>query len=278
MRPEIRFPALLLILLCLLASPAQSTEADSRAVEIAHRTMDAMGGRAAFEATRLLRFDFVVRQGESERPAYRHWWDRWTGEYRLEGRTGDGEPFRVLFDVDTRKGEAWIGERKLEGEERDEMLERAYHRFINDSYWLLMPWKWLDPGVRLVYEGEHTIDGEVFDVVELTFEDEVGITSGDRYRGFVSRDTALMERWEFVLQQEDGSPGEGPPSAFAWEEWEETEAGILLSTVKPSLKPGSDAAITFPVVKAVADASDELARSWVRPSEPLSSEVGDGGS
>ncbi|MDX1631779.1 MAG: hypothetical protein R3234_07950, partial [Thermoanaerobaculia bacterium] len=194
----------LLILLAPVASPPATAESRTRAVEIAERTMAAMGGRSAYEATRLLRFDFVVRQGETERPAYEHWWDRWTDEYRLEGRTGEGEPFRVLFDIDTREGDAWIGERKLEGDELDGMLERAHHRFINDSYWLLMPWKWLDPGVHLAYEGERTIDGEVFDVVKLTFEDDVGITSGDRYWGFVSRETGLMERWEFVLQQEDG--------------------------------------------------------------------------
>ena len=257
----------------LLAQPPggdpPAAERDARAVAVAERTMEAMGGREAFENARLLRFDFQVTRGEEVFPPHSHWWDRHTGEYRLEGTTREGEPYRVLFDLDTREGEAWIGSRALEGAEKAEMLERAYGRFVNDTYWLLMPWKWLDPGVRLSYEGERTIDGTTWDVVELAFGSGIGLTSNDRYFGYVNRDSGLMERWEYVLQQEDGAPGEGPPRAWAWEGWEPTNAGFRLSTVKRSLGDGPATAISFPVAGAWAELPDDAVRQALHPTSPL---------
>ena len=148
-----------LLLLLLAAGPA-TPQSDERALEIAQRSMDAMGGRAAFEGIRLLRFDWAVDR-EGERVAhYRHWWDRYTGDYRLEGKTRDGDSLRVLFNLETRDGEAWLNGEQLDGEARAEQLEFAYGRFINDSYWLIMPWKWTDPGVHLAYEGERTLAGQ----------------------------------------------------------------------------------------------------------------------
>jgi YVTN family beta-propeller protein len=248
-------------------SPA-AAERDPRAVEVAERMMQAMGGRDAYESVRLVRFDFeVVRDGESL-ARYYHWWDRGTGRYRLEGTTPEGEPFRVLFDVDTRDGQVWVGRERLEGEEADRYLERAYGRFINDSYWLLMPWKWLDPGVNLAYEGEREVDGTAYDVVRLSFGD-VGLTPNDRYWGYVSKETGLMERWEYVLQKEDGSPGDAEPTAYAWEDWQETQVGVKLATVKRRLSAGPEVLIRFPVLFLAANAPEEELNPILRPHSPL---------
>ena len=84
------------------------------------------------------------------------------------------------------------------------MIQEAYGRFINDSYWLLMPLKMQDPGVNLDYDGEATRDGETYDVIKLTF-DHVGLTPGDTYWVFVNRKTHLVDRWEYILQDEGGS-------------------------------------------------------------------------
>jgi len=219
---------------------------DSRATEVATRMMAAMGGEAAWRSTRLLHFDWaVVRDGETI-VRFEHWWDRSTGDYRLEGKTRDGAALRVLFNVESRDGRAWLDDKELDGEAATEQLDNAYARFINDTYWLLMPWKWLDPGVVLTYEGEREADGRTFDVVRLEFGDGIGLTSGDRYWGWVARDSGRMERWEYLLQNETGEPGTGDPTAWAWEEWIETDSGIALSTVKRRLGGDGDVRITFP--------------------------------
>lgn len=240
----------------LAAGGVTAEERDPRAVEVAHRLVDALGGRQAFEAARLARFDFRVERGGETLALYRHWWDRHRGDYRLEGVDREsGLPFRVLFDVSSREGRAWLGDRELSGEEADAWLERAYGRYINDSYWLLMPFKWLDPGVSLAHRGERELEGEVYDVVELSFAEDVGLTSDDRYWGWVSRRTGRMERWEYVLQDESGEPGSGEPTAWSWGGWEETPAGVIVSTVKQRIGDG-DVVISFPVAVLEADVSD----------------------
>lgn len=247
-----------------LASAAAAAD-PTDPTEIAHRMMDAMGGREAFESVRLLRFDFEVERDGERLALYRHWWDRQTGDYRIEGTERDGSPFRVLFDLTTGptpSGVAWRGGERLEGDEASELLERAYQRHVNDGYWLLMPWKWLDPGVRLTYEGERTLahdgdGGQTFDVVALEFADDVGLTPNDRYWGYVSQRTGLMERWEYLLQDEDGTSGEGEPTAWSWQDWQETDAGILLSTVKRRLGEGPQVTIAFPIAEARAEVGAE---------------------
>jgi hypothetical protein len=246
-------------------APSFAAEPAPEAVSLAHRTMAAMGGEDRWRAARLLRFDFTsVRDGQPG-ALYSHWWDRQTGDYRLEGVDKEGNPYRVLFDVGDRTGRAWSGGRELAGDELGRMLEMAYGRFINDSYWLLMPWKWLDPGVRLGHEGRRAVDGAEYEVVTLAFEDGVGLTSRDRYWVLVSPESGRVARWEYVLQDQEGRPGQGEPTAWAWEEWKPTAAGIELATVRRRIGPGPAVQIRFPVAEAWSEPSAEQLREAFEP-------------
>jgi len=226
---------------------------DPKAAALAQRSMDAMGGKAAFEARPFVRFDWAVERDGTIGARFEHRWDRATGRYRLDGKTKEGKAFRVLFNVNDRQGQAWLDGKLLEGKEASDHLEMAYGRFINDSYWLLMPWKWLDPGVTLAYAGEKTIGGQSFEVALLTFEKGVGLTSGDRYWGFVSKQSGRMERWEYLLEKEDGSPGEGAPTAWIWSDWKEAGGGVRLATRMLKEGEGPKVAIVFPVAALEAE-------------------------
>jgi hypothetical protein len=127
-----------------------------------------------------------------------------------------------------------------------------------------MPWKWLDPGVQLTLHEPREANGTTFDIVELSFTDGTGLTSGDHYWGWVSRTSHRMERWEFVLQTEDGRPGDGDPSTFLWTDWVKTDSGLLLSTVKSSLADGG-VTISFPVLEAHSEISPEQIQSFFAP-------------
>ena len=263
-----------LLVLSALAQPAParaaepvpgSTEAAPEAAALARRTMAAMGGEDRWRAARLLRFDFTsVRDGQPG-AVYSHWWDRQTGDYRLEGVDKEGVSYRVLFDVDDRTGRAWRGGTELAGDELTRMLETAYGRFINDSYWLLMPWKWLDPGVRLGHDGRREVDGATYEVVTLAFDDGVGLTSRDRYWVLVSPESGRVARWEYVLQDQEGNPGQGQPTAWTWEEWKPTAAGIELATVRRRLGEGPAVQIRFPVAEAWSDPTEEQLREAFQP-------------
>jgi hypothetical protein len=238
-------PAVLLALLFALA--AAPAAAKDEPAEVAHKVMEAMGGKSTFDADRFLTFRFVVEKDGKELASYDHAWDRYTGRYRLDG-TKDGKPLRVIFNVNDRQGRVWLDGTELEGDAAKPYLDMAYERFINDTYWLLMPWKWLDPGVALHDEGERNLDGEEYDVVSLSF-DKVGLTPKDRYWAYVSDKDGLMKRWEFVLQKDDGSPGTGAPTMFTWEDWRDAGDGLLFSRKRVKMGPGPSLAILFPEVK-----------------------------
>lgn len=237
------------ILATVAASPAVETR-DPRAVSVAQRTLDAMGGAAAFEKLRTLKFDFVVEREGKEVARVRHVWDRWDGRYRLEGKNKEGKPTLTIFNVQKRgEGRAWVDGTELTGDELKAALERGYGRFINDTYWLLMPAKMLDPGVQLAFEGAMAVEaGKTYDVVRLTF-DNVGLTPKDTYWGYVALDTGLMERWDFVLTGQEAKDR----ATFFWEDWREV-GGVRLAMAKRA--PTGGTVIRFDHVSGSGAAED----------------------
>lgn len=195
-------------------APGFNAEAsDPRAVEIADEVMAAMGGREAWDATRYLAWNFFGMRS--------HVWDKWTGDARFEP-----EDRVVLFNVHRpEEGRVFAqGEEVTDEAERAKWLDNAYKAWINDSYWLLMPYKLKDTGVTLNYMGEGELpDGREADVVQLTFED-VGVTPQNKYHVLVSLDRRLVEEWAFFPTRETEEPQFRTP----WADWREYGA-ILLS-------------------------------------------------
>jgi hypothetical protein len=183
--------------------------------------MNAMGGQDAWQHASYIRYDFHVdipsRKAKMSRS---HLWDKRTGRYRLESTDKQGKPVIALFNVGNQQGEVYVAGQKLEGTAKTEALKNAYASFINDMYWLAMPWKWLDPGVNLKYVGTKELRGAPFEVVHLTFGN-VGLTPGDRYDAYVSPNSHLMEHWTYVLQS--GTKGD-------WDWHYTTTGGIKLAS------------------------------------------------
>jgi hypothetical protein len=199
------------------------THRDPRAVEIANAVEQAVAPGGGWEKVAALQFNFRVAKDGEVKADYRHLWDVRTGKYRVDWTEPDGSGRCVIFDIATKQGKAYRHllppvARKPGGEEEPlpnpiagwfsmneiftrKLVQDAYARFVNDSYWLLMPLKMKDPGVNLDYDGEVKRDGETYDVVKLTF-DHVGLTPGDTYWVFVNRRTHLVDRWEYILQDE----------------------------------------------------------------------------
>jgi hypothetical protein len=209
---------------------AVDTHRDAKADEIAHTMMNAMGGEKGWYAAHFVRFDFKVNVGGKMVEDRSHLWDKMTGRYRLEDKTKDGKPRVVLFNVNDRHGETYVDGEKVEGAAGAKAVKDAYEAFINDMYWLAMPWKWLDQGVNLKYIGPKTMGNESGDIVRLTF-DHVGLTPGDRYDAFVSSQSHLMTHWDFKLQS-------GDKGAFDWQYVD--AGGIKLAKNHPGDKVSID--------------------------------------
>ena len=134
-----------------------------------------MGGQDAWNAAHCVRFDFKVSIGGETKADRSHLWDKQTGRYRFEEKNQV-----VLMNLADKQGTAYLDGKKMEGPGAAKAIDGAYKAYVNDFYWLAMPWKWMDAGVNLKYIGKKPQGGEDCEVVELSFE-KVGLTPGDRW-------------------------------------------------------------------------------------------------
>ncbi|MBK7641547.1 MAG: hypothetical protein IPJ19_00630 [Planctomycetes bacterium] len=209
------------------ANPAcpgfDSAGSDPKAIAIADEVMQALGGRAAWDKARVLCWNFFGRRS--------HVWDRQTGDYRLE----EGNKV-ILMNLETGKGRVYDhGAEITDAKEIEAELKRARSVWINDSYWLLMPYKLKDSGLTLKYSGEGDLaDGRKADVLELSFQ-AVGDTPDNRYLVFVARDTHLVERWQYFEHRADKEPKMDTP----WTGWG-PHGGIQLAASRGDKRPMGD--------------------------------------
>jgi hypothetical protein len=208
-------------------APATEIPADTAVARVHERMLTALGGREAWQRARYMAFDFVVVRDGRELTRRSHRWDRHRGDYRLRWTSGSDTVVAVFNVNDVRAGAVQVNGQEVTGAREDSLLTTAYARHINDSYWLIMPYKWLDPGVTLTSQGRQTdAQGRAWDVVKLTFAN-VGLTPQNEYLAFVSPETGLMERWHHF-------PRAGAqPAIYDWNKWQRF-GPIMLATEKPS--------------------------------------------
>ena len=147
--------------------------------------MATIGGHANWDATRYITWRFFG--------FHRHIWDKHTGDLRFE--QGD---LTVLMNIHSKKGRAFAA--GVEISDPDTLaakLQHGYRAWINDSYWLVMPYKLKDSGVTLKYLGRKAApEGNDCEVLELTFE-EVGRTPLNKYHVFVDKTSGMVTHWDY---------------------------------------------------------------------------------
>ncbi|MCZ6836385.1 MAG: hypothetical protein O7G85_11480, partial [Planctomycetota bacterium] len=190
---------------------------DEKAIAIADSVMEKMGGRQAWDDTRFISwkfFDFRM-----------HVWDKHTGDVRIEFTNREGVHHLVLSNIHSGEGKAFVGgEPVTDEEELENLMTNAKSWWINDSYWLVVPYKLKDSGVTLTYVGEADMeDGRASDVLQLVFKG-VGNTPENKYHVFVAKDSGLVEQWSFFRTVAD----EEPAFKSAWHNWQ-PHGAILLS-------------------------------------------------
>ena len=138
-RALLKIPVVFVSILCVHLQAAEPV--DAKAQGIAQAMMKEMGGQDAWNQAHFVRYDFRVSAGGKTVADRSHLWDKRTGRYRLETVDKNGARQVVLFNTADAQSPA-----KPE-------VKQAYATFINDMYWLAMPWKWMDAGVHLKYLG-----------------------------------------------------------------------------------------------------------------------------
>ena len=81
-------------------TPAPKDERDPKAVGHAQKELEAMGGKS-WESARFFRFDFVVELPDRKVGPFAHYWDRYTGRYRVD--TPGEKGYQAWFNVNNAK-------------------------------------------------------------------------------------------------------------------------------------------------------------------------------
>ncbi|MEL6867900.1 MAG: hypothetical protein AAFP19_25975, partial [Bacteroidota bacterium] len=170
-------------------------KSDPQAIQLADEVMKAMGGRQNWDQTRYLSWNFFGRR--------QLYWDRWTGNVRVES---PGDSLTVLLNIHKKTGKVQKGGNAiLQADSLANLVNVGYEIWVNDSYWLVMPFKLKDSGVSLRYVGKDTTQtGAASEVVELQFN-EVGVTPENKYRVFIDPESKLVQQWSFYPRATDST-------------------------------------------------------------------------
>ncbi len=195
------FAALLLFSLLSFSQKTENNQADpgssdKKAIEIAKEVMLAMGGEEAWANTRFISWNFFGSRTLV--------WDKWSGWVRIEWLK---KPRKVIVNLNDGTGKVQLdGIVQTHPDSLAKYLKMGKEAWINDAYWLVMPFKLLDPGVTLKYLGKsNTEDGRKADLLQLTF-DNVGVTPQNKYKVWVDNESRLVTQWAYFEKSTDAEP------------------------------------------------------------------------
>lgn len=176
---------------------------DARAIAIANAVMEAQGGYVNWRQTRYLSWSFFGRRDLL--------WDKFTGDVRIDI---PADSVTILVNIHDSTGRVRLnGEEVRDDSTRTAWLHQGKTIWINDSYWLVMPFKLKDSGVTLKYIGQErpsTDSTIVADVLQLTF-DNVGATPLHKYRVYVDTATNLVCQWDYFDHFDRPTPNLSTP-------------------------------------------------------------------
>lgn len=153
-------------------------------------------------------FTFAVEQEGKRTFAAQHSWNIAAGTDTVKWTDKQGQDHNVTVN---------LAAPPPDGEAKD-----AYARWVNDSYWLLAPLKIRDRGVKVEAMGPKELNGASLQTLQLSFEENVGLTPTDRYVFYIDPETKLPRAWDYIPQT-----GEGLQAT--WEKYENF-GGLKLAT------------------------------------------------
>ncbi|MBL7873319.1 MAG: hypothetical protein JNM78_16995 [Cyclobacteriaceae bacterium] len=189
------------------------TDSDPAAIQLADSIMHAMGGRGNWDEARFISWNFNGRRDLV--------WDKQTGQVRIEST-----PDSTIYLVNEKTGVGRVRIKGIEITEPDslkKLLDKAKAIWINDSYWLVMPYKIKDSGVTIKYMGEDTLKGNRYNSLILTFK-EVGVTPQNMYKLYVDKREKLVRYWAYYPSAAEDKMGFVRP----WDNYQ-NYGGILMS-------------------------------------------------
>ncbi len=136
-------------------------------------------GQEAFDTTHYIQWEFF-------RPGQKYVWDKKNDLASIEW----DETNVVFMDLKTQEAICLINGQKQTGSVHDEMKEKAWSNWCNDSFWLIAPFKMFDPGTKRT----KVITQDNENAVLITYESG-GVTPGDQYL-WILDDNNIPKSWK----------------------------------------------------------------------------------
>lgn len=167
-----------------------SAEERAHGDALARRMIDGLGGAEAFQKLRYVGFAFVPKRGGEALSRREHAWDPGAGKARVRWQR-EGKDITAWLSLADKSGVVVVdGARVMDEAEKKKLLEDAYAAWVNDTYWLISPYKVFDPGVHRA-----AIDRRL----RTSFDEGVGLTPGDVYL-YDFDDEGRLAGWSWLLQ------------------------------------------------------------------------------
>lgn len=167
---------------------------DEKAIVLADQVMIAMGGRKNWDNTRYLTWNFFGRRTLL--------WDKNNGNVRIEI---PADKMEIYFNLqDEQKGKVLRNQiEEIQSDTIAKYVKMGKSIWINDAYWLVMPFKLKDSGVTLKYIGKGTTaEGTPSDILQLTFQ-KVGDTPQNKYLVYIDEKDHLVKQWDYFKNATD---------------------------------------------------------------------------
>ncbi len=188
---------------------------DPAAVALADSVMKAMGGRNQWDMTRFIRWTYLGKRALI--------WDKQNSKARIDFMDRD---LRVAMDLNNMTGAVRKdGALLTQPDSLKKYLQLGKEIFLNDAYWLVMPFKLKDAGVALRYLGKKENQvGALCDVLQLTFNGKAAAPQ-NKYLVWINPSSHLITQWAFFEKETDEKPALITP-------WQDYRAlgHIMLST------------------------------------------------
>lgn len=174
--------------------------------------MMASVNKEAWDTTQALTWNFMDRNS--------YLWDKRRGFVKVQW-----DDIHVLLNTKDQTGMAFRSGKELPEEEAGPLLEEAWSRFCNDSFWLNAVVKAKDPGTkRSIVELDDGREG-----LKVTYTTG-GVTPGDSYVWILDENyrPESFKMWVEII------PIGG--LEVTWEEWIQLETGAIVSTSHKTAK------------------------------------------
>ena len=168
---------------------------------------------------------------------------------------------RHYYSVDETKQFGWDGEQAWYVSQDDKLDINPRFWSLTPYYFIAMPFVLADPGVNLELLGEQSVDDQAFDVVEVTFGEDVGDAPDDYYVVYFDQETRKVHGLRYVVSYKGFFPDGGhSPEKYMRFEGEQTVDGITLARNYPTYKWNKEEATIGEKVTAI-----ELSEVEFRP-------------